>query len=171
MTSETSEYEVPPTPAAGHEVPASRRWSGPDLVIGSAVVVLLISLFLPWFSGWPGQRPSRSTVTGPGAHGYLWVVFTLAICALVVLIGSESINRLPGNLPSTEQMMVGATGLALLLTLLGLLMKPAGLAAASWSYGGFIAVLAAAAATLAASGASGPLHLPRRPARAAKTGG
>jgi hypothetical protein len=81
-------------------------------------------------------------------------VFVLAIVALIVLVARDAIGRLPGNLPSPEQMLVGATGLALVLTLLGLLQQPPSGSAVSvsWSYGGFVALLAALVAFFAASG-------------------
>ena len=176
MTSETRPYPEaqppppPPPPAAAQ--PAARGWSGVDLVIGGALVVLLIALFLPWFSGTVKFFRSAA-VSGAGdgtqAHGYLWVVFVLAILALAVLVARDAIDRLPGNLPSPEQMLVGATGLALLLTILGLVQKPSTYTAGSsrlilhftvsigWSYGGFLAVLAALVAFFAASGTAARL--------------
>jgi hypothetical protein len=157
MTSDTSPYPQAPPPAA-----AARGWSGSDLVVGGALVVLLIALFLPWFSGTAQLFQATALVggaNGPQAHGYLWVVFVLAIVALIVLVARDAIGRLPGNLPSSEQMLVGATGLALVLTLLGLLQQPSSGAgvSVSWSYGGFVALLAALVAFFAASGTAARL--------------
>jgi len=78
-------------------------------------------------------------------------------------------------------MLLGATGLALLLTILGNVIKPAtGLSAGqlsqllphfsisiSWSYGGFVAVAAALVAFFAAFGTAGPLESAHRAAQAA----
>jgi uncharacterized membrane protein len=119
--------------------------------------VLLIALFLPWFSVTVQFFKSTAVAgagDGPQAHGYLWVVFVLAIVGLIVLVARDAIERLPGNLPSPEQMLVGATGLALVLTILGLAQKPSSGSAISvaWSYGGFVALLAALIAFFAASG-------------------
>lgn len=172
MTSETSPYPQtppPPPPPPARRVPAATAtgWSGSDLVIGGGLVVLLIALFLPWFSS-TVQFFKVTAISGAGdgtqAHGYLWVVFVLAIVALIVLVGRDAIDRLPGNLPSSEQMLVGATGLALVLTILGLVQKPssARLISVGWSYGGFIALLAALVAFLAASGLAARLR-PRTP--------
>jgi len=165
--SETSPLpDVPPPPAATHKAAArpaaARGWTGSDLLVGGALVVLLIALFLPWFSGTAQFLKSTGVVAGvngPQAHGYLWVVFVLAIVALIVLVGRDAIDRAPGNLPSNEQMLLGATGLALVLTLLGLLQQPSSGAAISlsWSYGGFIALLAALVAFFAASGTTARL--------------
>jgi len=163
MTSQTSPYpQVPPPPPPAATPPATRGWSGSDLVIGGALIVLLIALFLPWFSGTVRifrTAAATGSVDGAQAHGYLWVVFVLAIVALIVLVARDAIDRLPGNLPSPEQVLVGATGLALLLNILGLAQKPSSGAAFSvgWSYGGFVAVLAALVALFAASGTAARL--------------
>lgn len=163
MTSETSPYDAPPAPAA-----TSRAWSGADLAIGSALIVVLISLFLPWFSQTVHLGPASvsGTTDGVDAHGYLWVVFIIAIIGLAVLVARDELAKVPGNLPSAEQLFVLTTGLALLLTILGVVFKPAGYIASGsltasvsvgWSYGGFVAVAAAAIAFLAAWGMTGRL--------------
>ncbi|HEY2080847.1 MAG TPA: hypothetical protein VGH53_31340 [Streptosporangiaceae bacterium] len=169
MTSETSPYPQTPPPPPAPRVPAAPAtgWSGSDLVVGGALVVLLIALFLPWFSGTVQIFKSAAVsgaAAGTQAHGYLWVVFVLAIVALIVLVARDAIDQLPGNLPSPEQMLVGATGLALVLTVLGLVQKPSSgaLISIGWSYGGFIALLAALVAFLAASGVAARLR-PRSP--------
>jgi hypothetical protein len=188
MTRETSPYpETPPPP------PLAPRtgWSSSDLVIGGSLVVLLIAIFLPWFSSTVrlvgGTASVSGSADGPHAHGYLWAVLVLAIAGLIVLIARDAIYSSPGNLPSPEQIMVGATGLTLLLTILGLVLRPSsGLTIArpsaqisailpilphlsisvGWSYGGFIAVAAALVAFIAAFGEAGPLQSARRLAQA-----
>ena len=174
MTNETSAYEAPPPPAAT----AAAGWVGSDLAIGSALIVLLIALFLPWFSATINVGTTSAitgTENGMRAHGYLWAVFALIIVAMVVLVARDSIGRLPGNLPSPEQVLIGATGLALVLTVLGVAFKPSGATPAipaaisvGWSYGGFVALLAAAVAFIAAFGIAGPMQSADRAARAAR---
>jgi hypothetical protein len=158
MSSHTSKCEIAATPGGPH----SSQWSGPDLVLGSALVVVLASLFLPWFAaadmgavaaaGAAGQTHGGSTVSGVAAHGYMWIVCALVIVALAVLVGRDSFGRLPGNLPSAGQMLVGATALALLVTLFGLLMKPTVWVpfGYGWSFGGVIAVVGTTVSTAAA---------------------
>ena len=159
MTSETSPYSEAPPPAP---TTAERGWTGSDLAIGGAVIVLLIALFLPWFSA-PGIA---GTADGPSSHGYLWLVFVLTILALIVLVARDAIARLPGNLPSPEQMLVGATGLALLLTILGVAQTPPPVAGSfgpmGWSYGGWVALVAALIAFIAALREAGALKSGRR---------
>jgi len=151
MSSETSPYpEAPPPPRRAH--PTAPGWTGSDLAIGGALIVLLIALFLPWFGS--------PDIDGPTSHGYLWIAFALAIVALTVLVARDAIARLPGNLPSPEQMLVGATGLVLLLTILGIAQTPSASVASvviystatplGWSYGGWIALIAALVAVIAA---------------------
>jgi uncharacterized membrane protein len=147
MFSDASPYpEAPPPPT--RPIAEHNGWTGSDLAIGGAVVVLIIALFLPWFSTSPGTRDGLSS------HGDLWVVFVLALLTLIVLVARDAIARLPGNLPSPEQMLVGATGLALLLTILGVVQKPSPVAGSfgsiGWSYGGWIALVAALVAVIAA---------------------
>jgi uncharacterized membrane protein len=155
----------PASPAA----PIVRSWSGDELITGSGLIVLLVSLFLPWFNAtvrFPTAPVINGSATGPSAHGYLWIVFALAILALVALVTGDLIGRLPGNLPSADQMLTGATGLALVLTILGVVSKPTGpLSLVSWSYGGFVAVLAAAVAFVAALGPAAAMK-PAKRARA-----
>jgi len=154
MTSETSPYPKAPPPAPAT---AGRGWTGSDLAIGGAVIVLLIALFLPWFS----VSGIAGTADGPSSHGYLWFVFVLTILALSVLVARDAIARLPGNLPSPEQMLVGATGLGLLLTILGVAQAPSPIVG-SWSYGGWVALVAALIALIAALREVGALKSGRR---------
>jgi uncharacterized membrane protein len=184
MTNETSPYPVappPPPPPAATSRAATRGWNGSDLAIGGAVVVLLVALFLPWFSS--TVRVSRfarisGAGDGPAAHGYLWLVFVLAIVALIILVARDAIAQVPGNMPSPEQILVGATGLSLLLTILGVVQKPSVVTvtgsgpisqvfprltiSVGWSYGGWIALVAALIAFVAAFREAGALQSSRR---------
>jgi hypothetical protein len=152
---------TPSTPPPPIAVSEHRGWAGRDLAIGSGLVVLLIALFLPWFSVSLGLGENSPNIDGPQAHGYLWAVLALAIMALVVLVARDAIGRVPGNLPSPEQVLVGATGLALLLAILGIVTRP-DVGGVGWSYGGFVAIVAAAVAFAAALGVAGHLSARRQ---------
>ncbi len=176
------EYAPPPPPP---DSPVLRRWDRTDAVIGTALVMLMISLFLPWFSGTVrvGNLVTNGAASGTRAHGYLWVVLVLALVAMVVLVARDTVGKIPGNLPSPGQLLVGTTGLALILTVLGLAFRPPGVVSpfgwtgyaplqhyslsARWSYGGFVAVAAAAVAFVAAFLSSGPVQEASRAAQAA----
>ena len=182
MSGETSLY---PEPARSGR--SAGGWTGRDLVLGTSLIVLLVTLFMPWFSrtvlttGGGGSH-ALGSVDGPSAHGYVWFVFALVIIALIVLVGREALARIPGNLPSAEQILMVATGLALLLTIFAVFIKPSPsvtlvgpLAAltvsAGFSYGGFLALIAALVAFLATIGAGGRLSTARlgRPAMRRRT--
>jgi hypothetical protein len=142
-----------------------------------------VALFMPWFSGsvqfGSGGTRVVGSADGPRAHGYVWFVFALVIIALIVLVARDAIGRVPGNLPTPEQILMVATGLALLLTILAAFIKPsptfdlispAGgvppfLAqlrfSIDFSYGGFVSIAAAAIAFIAAFGTAGSLTAAR----------
>jgi len=185
MTGQTSLYPEPAPPGR-----SATGWTGSDLVIGTSLIVLLVALFMPWFSGTVANlsaavTPNLASADGPRAHGYLWFVFALAIIALIVLVAREAIGRVPGNLPSPEQLLLVATGLALLLTILAVAIKPSpsfeivsptGIIpefrlrtiSVGWSYGGFVAVVAAVVAFVVAFRVAGPLNSGRGTVRAVR---
>jgi hypothetical protein len=162
-------------PGAGMSAAPARAWDRSDLAIGSGLTVMVVALFLPWFSETLRVHPVSGIAAnedGLAAHGYLWLVFALAIVALVVVIDRRAIERIPGNLPSAQQLLMLATGLSLLLTAVGVAFRPTdfsgpGLPApvqalqypfafsVGWSYGGFIAALGAAVALFGALGVAG----------------
>jgi hypothetical protein len=172
------------------EPPAVRRWSSADLALGSALIVLIVALFLPWFSETVRLGSSfrftsltaadiRGTADGPRVHSYLWLVLVLAIIGLAVLAGRDAISRSASNLPSPRQMLIGATGLALALSVLGFASKPWSSlpsilgqlgsrvqVSIGWDYGGIVAIIAAAIALLLAVVNTGPLGQTSHAARA-----
>jgi hypothetical protein len=143
------------------------------MFLGLFSVVMLVSLFLPWFgvTATIGGKTFTGSASGTGAHGYLWLVFALVLVVLLVLVGPELIARAPARLPSPRQLIVGAAGLSFLLVLLAFIAKPPGTTVSSpsgfaglqlqitastgWSYGAWIALVASILAFLAALGASG----------------
>lgn len=104
---------------------------------------------------------------GPASHGYLWMALALATVAIAMIVGREVIGRLPANLLAPRRLLIGATGIAFALCLLGVVVRPAGYTIpvvypgsplgvadinrvfVGWSYGGFIAVIAAGLALVA----------------------
>jgi len=150
---------------------ASSGWAAADLLLAGSSVVLAIALFLPWFSasvhfggGFSAGGGFSSvgvhgnlhgTTDGPRVHGYLWVVLVLVLATLAILVLRPYLATLAASLPSLRQLLLATTGLALLLTLIGFASRPAAGSTAgslgitvsvSWSYGAFVAVLAAAVA-------------------------
>jgi hypothetical protein len=171
-------------------VPPRARWTAGRLVAGSALVVLAIALFLPWYSATQGVPVSPDAgaapvgaYDGPISHGFLWIVLALATAGIALIARGEAIGRLLGNLLAPRQLLVGTTGVAFSLCLLGVIARPAGYAIpvaypgsplgvadintvfVGWSYGGFIAVVAAAVALGAAVWIAIPPHPAGSPSR------
>ncbi len=121
-----------------------RRLSRADQVVGGASLVVLVSLFLPWF-GFSTLGASIS-VTGTTAHGYLVLVVITGLLIPGYLLLRSGWGEFPFPLPVAHgALLVAATGVQFLLVLIGFLDVPA--AGLSWEMGAYLAV---AAATLAA---------------------
>ena len=123
------------------------RLSQADRIAGAATVVLLISLFLPWFSVNLGFGASF-TWSGMSAHGYLWVVFLLCLAIVAFLVFDAGYDELPMRLPvARETVLLAATGLNLLLVLLAFFINPGYVSnGVGWSFGAFVGLIAAIAA-------------------------
>jgi hypothetical protein len=114
---------------------------GKDRVFGPATLVLLVSFWLPWYSFGP------ISFDGLSAHGWLFIAaLDSIVLVLYVLITAFGVGDLAaqGRL-SKEQLLTWITGINLALVVLGFLLKPAG---SSWSWGAFLAVVAAIVAFL-----------------------
>ncbi len=108
-----------------------------DLTVAAGAFVLFVSLFLPWFGlGYLGS------VSGISAHGWLFLVMLDCLAVLGYLAWTAARPRLAAA-PAHWQGLLAATGFAALLTLLGLLVSPAG---SSLQLGAVVAVGGAAAA-------------------------
>jgi hypothetical protein len=131
-----------PTP---RRVGKSRRrlnaLSAKERVVGPATLVLLISLWLPWFSIGPLSEDAL------GAHGWLFIAaldsIVLVLYVVIIAFGVGDLAE-QGRL-SKEQLLALITGVNLALVVLGFLLKPAGL---SWSWGAFLALAASIVAFL-----------------------
>ena len=124
------------------------RLSQADRIAGAASVVLLVSLFLPWFTASAGPFGSASA-SGMTAHGYLWVVFLLCVGIVAFLVLGSGFVKLPFSLPAArETILLAATGLNLLIVLLAFSIRPDGFGVLSigWAFGAFVALIAAIAA-------------------------
>lgn len=134
-----------------------QRWTVSDRIAGGATLIVLISLFLPWFSvnlgglsalGVTGGVLSES---GTDAHGWLWIVFVVGLLLLLYLLVAVGFQALEVSLRLPhERLLLAATGLNFLLVLIGFLVMPGndGIAAVKigWDFGAVLALIAAAAA-------------------------
>jgi hypothetical protein len=134
-----------------------------DRIVGIASFVLLISLFLSWFSVSLGPIGSVSA-SGLSAHGYLYIVLILSI-VIVALLAVRALGAwaFPATAPVTEeQALLIATGINFVLVLIAFLLKPGGVGSGvGWSFGAFIGLVASIVAVV-------PLARPALAARKAK---
>ena len=122
----------------------ARRWTIADRVTGGATLVLLISLFLPWF----GTNGDFFNVSVDGMwHGYMVIVLILAVAILAYLVLRAGFVSLPSGFSVTTagQLLAGAVGLNLLLAGISFATKPT---ATSWQYGAYVGLAAAIVAAI-----------------------
>jgi hypothetical protein len=137
---------------AGYNFDA-RRWALSDEIAGAASLVVLISLFLPWFNASyipfaSSTATSGGSESGMDAHGWLWLVFIVVLAILAYLVIAAGFQVLPFKAPLRhDQLLLAATGLNLALVFVGFLLKPStyGIEGVSigWGFGAFLALIAA----------------------------
>ena len=123
------------------------RLSQADRIAGAATVVLLVSLFLPWFTVSAG--PFGYSWSGITAHSYLWLVFVLCLGIIAFLVLGAGPAGMPVKLPvPRETILLAATVLNMLIVLLAFFVRPNGfgIVTITWTFGAFIALFAAIAA-------------------------
>jgi hypothetical protein len=117
----------------------ARRWTLADRVTGGATLVLLVSLFLPWF----GADVGFYSVSVDGMwHSYMVIDLILAVAILGYLVMRAGFGSLPPGLSvnAAGQLLAGAAGLNLLLAAASFATKPAG---TNWQYGAYVGLAAA----------------------------
>jgi zinc-ribbon domain len=120
-----------------------RRLSRVDRAVGIASLIVLISLFLPWF-GISALGDSFS-VNGTTAHGYLDIVLIVALLLIGYLVLRSGWDEFPFSMPIAHApLLLVGTGLQLILVLIGFASKP--IPGLSWEFGAYLALLAAVAA-------------------------
>ena len=137
--------------SGGRAIPAfkfdANRWTVADRIAGIATFVLFISLFLDWFTASVGVLSGSES--GLSAHWYLYLVLIICIAVIVYLVLRSGWDRLPidQDIPHVTVMMA-ATVANLVLVFLAFIFKPSGLGIVSvgWSFGAFLALIAAIAA-------------------------
>ena len=137
------------------------RWQRAEQITGAASLLLIISIFLPWFTASVSATISGNTISrsasasGTASHGFLWLVFFIGLAVLAVLVIQAGFARFPINLPfGVPALLVGLTGVNLLLVLVAFLIKPGtgsvdttGLSVSiGWGFGAFVGLLCAIAA-------------------------
>jgi hypothetical protein len=139
-------------------------------------VVLILCLFQSWYTLEHRLAGTRLTLVFQDrfdalqVHSYLWVVLALAVIGLAVL-ARRAASVLPGSRRRLGQVLAAVSFLALALTALAVVSKPAaepsaialplihvGRLSTSWSYDGFVAIAAALVALIATITTSGLLQ-------------
>ncbi len=123
----------------------ARRWTLTDQLTGGATLVLLVSLFLPWF----GTDAGFFTVSVDGMwHSYMVIDLILAVAIAGYLVLRAGFGSLPFGLSASSAgyLLAGAAGLNLLLAVVSFATKPTG---TNWQYGAYIGLAAAIVAAIA----------------------
>jgi hypothetical protein len=124
------------------------RWTPADRIAGGATLVLLISLFLPWFSVSAafGSFTSSSSADALSAHGYLFLALILALAMVAYLVVRAGLRDMPALPLTHDQLLAAVAAVNLLLVLVAFVFKPGSgtsLVKVGWDFGAFIGVIAA----------------------------
>jgi hypothetical protein len=146
IPSAASGQHSPPVPAPPREFRLDlRRLSRADLTVGGASLVVVVSLFLPWFGF--GELGASVSVSGTTAHGYLVLAVITALLMAAYLLLRSGWDEFPASLPiAHERLLLAGTGAQFLLVFIGFLDVP--LAGLSWEIGAYLALIASVAAAV-----------------------
>ena len=115
------------------------RLTNSDRITGIGSLVLIVSLFLPWYG--VNLLGISAEADGLTVHGYLYIVLLLCVAIIAYLVMWAGFEELPVRLPlSHQQRLLVASGLNTVLVLLAFLTKPDG---TGWRFGAFAGLLAA----------------------------
>jgi hypothetical protein len=126
-----------------------KRLTVADKVAGAASLVLLIALFLPWYTvSVPG---TSSTLSGAGIHRFLWLAVLLSIVVLTYLIVHATVgwDSTPMNRLAREPVLLGLSLVQLILVIIPFFDVPDTLirnVTVGYAYGAYIGLVAAIAA-------------------------
>ena len=106
-------------------------------------MVLCVSLFMPWFAASTGF--GNFAADAFASHGFLFLVFLVALAIIVYLVMESGFAEMPFRLPfGREPALLVATGFNLLLVLIGFLLVPGGFTGGvGWDFGAFVGLIAA----------------------------
>jgi len=137
-----------------------KRWSPAERITAIATLVLFISLFLPWFT----YSFAFGSVSVDGLwHGWMYLVLLLCLAIMAYLIARAGFSEMPFKLPMTDdQVLLIATGVNAVLSILAFLLKPGGIGftGIGWGFGAFVGLAASIVAVV-------PLAVPAIRARRA----
>jgi hypothetical protein len=138
-----------------------------EKITGVATLVLFISMFLPWFTYSFNYTFGSGSVSVDGLwHGWMYLVLILCLAILAYLVMRTGYREMPFKLPmSDEQLLLVATAVNAVLTILAFLLKPGGVGftGIGWGFGAFLGLAAAIVAAV-------PLAVPAIKARGSQPG-
>jgi hypothetical protein len=126
-----------------------KRLTAADVVTGIATLVLLISLFLPWYTFTvPGLS---TTLGGVDHHRFLWLAVVLSAVILTYLIVHATVG-LDGAPVSKEPVLLGLTVVQLILVVIPYFSIPIALVSGvkvTMAYGAYAGLAAAIVSVIA----------------------
>jgi hypothetical protein len=135
-----------------------KRWSQAERTTAIATLVLLISLFLPWYT----YSFGLGSVSVDGLwHGWMYIVFLLCLAILVYLVSRAGFSEMPFKMPiSGDQLLLVGSAINLVLVVIAFIDKPGGVgfSGIGWGWGSFVGLIAAVVAAV-------PLGVPALRAR------
>jgi hypothetical protein len=137
----------PPTPRSGGGTSQfqfdAKRWAQAERITLAGTAVLFISLFLPWFT----YNYGLGSISVDGLwHGWMYITLIVSLAVILYLVARAGFSEMPFKLPATDaQLLLGATSLNLVLTVLAFVFKPGGLgfSGIGWGFGAFLGLAAA----------------------------
>lgn len=126
-----------------------KRLTVADIVAGAASLVLLISLFLPWYTvSVPGVT---STLSGTEIHRFLWLAVLLSVVVLTYLImhATVGLGSTPINKFGREPVLLSLSLVQLILVIVPFFDVPDTLiphVSVGFAYGAYVGLVAAIAA-------------------------
>lgn len=128
---------------AGEFRPDVRRLSRAEQIAGGATLIVLISLFLPWFRF--AELGTSISIIGTTAHGYLVVVVLLAVLLAGYLLWRSGWEEFPLSLPIThDALLLAAAGLQLAIVAIAFIDLP--VPGLSREIGAYLALIASGVA-------------------------
>jgi hypothetical protein len=125
--------------------PDVRRLTQVEQAAGGATLIVLISLFLPWFG-----FGANASVSGTAAHGYLAIVVLLAVLMAGYLLQRSGRDEAGFRLPvAPETLLLAGAGLQFAAVVIAFCEVPP--SGHNREYGAYLALIAAAAAGGAAA--------------------
>ena len=126
-----------------------RRLTRVEQLAGGATLIVLISLFLPWFEF--DEIGTSISISGTSAHGYLAIAVLVEVLVAGYLLWRSGWEEFPVSLPIThELLLLAATGLQFVLVAVAFLDVP--VAGLSREFGAYLALIASVAAVGLAAG-------------------